>query len=51
MEAVNILNSEPAREVQRISWDSGTNQVTKLTMGEKWEGMALVSANDPGKSK
>ncbi len=29
------------------SGDSGTGQVTKLTMGEKWEGFALVSAKDP----
>jgi hypothetical protein len=25
----------------------GTAQVTKETLGEKWEGMSLVSANDP----
>ena len=45
-EAVNILNSSQLSKFN-IDLDTGVNQVTKLTLGEKWEGMALVSANDP----
>ncbi len=46
VEAVNMLNTNQLAKFN-VTWDSGTNQVTKLTMGEKWEGMAFVSANDP----
>ena len=46
VEAVNMLNTNQLAKFN-VAWDSGTNQVTKLTMGEKWEGMALVPANDP----
>jgi acid phosphatase len=45
VEAVNMLNTNQLAKFN-VTWDSGTNQVTKLTMGEKWEGVALVSAND-----
>lgn len=46
VEAVNMLNTNQLGKFN-VQWDSGTGQVSKLTMGEKWEGMALVSANDP----
>ncbi|HXI71027.1 MAG TPA: esterase-like activity of phytase family protein [Verrucomicrobiae bacterium] len=46
VEAVNLLNTNQLAKFN-VTWDSGTNQVTKLTMGEKWEGMALVSVKDP----
>src|SRR5262249_23579305 len=46
VEAVNLLNTNQLAKFN-VLWDSGANQVSKLTMGEKWEGMALVSANDP----
>ena len=46
VEVVNMLNTNQLAKFN-VLWDSGTNQVTKLTMGEKWEGMSLVSANDP----
>ncbi len=45
VEAVNLLNTNQLAKFN-VQWDSGTGQVSKLTMGEKWEGMALVSAND-----
>jgi hypothetical protein len=45
VEAVNMLNSNQLARFN-IQLDTGTNQVTKFTMGEKWEGAALVSAND-----
>jgi acid phosphatase len=45
VEAVNMLNTNQLAKFN-VQWDSGANQVTKLTMGEKWEGAALVSAND-----
>ena len=45
VEAVNMLNTNQLAKFN-VQWDSGTNQVTKLTMGEKWEGVAMVSAND-----
>ncbi len=46
VEAVNLLNTNQLAKFN-VTWDSGTNQVTKLTMGEKWEGLSLVSAKDP----
>lgn len=46
VEAVNLLNTNQLAKFN-VQFDSGTNQVTKLTMGEKWEGMSLLSANDP----
>ncbi|HTI70206.1 MAG TPA: esterase-like activity of phytase family protein [Candidatus Limnocylindria bacterium] len=48
VEVVNMLNSTQLTKFNMVL-DSGTNQVTKLTLGEKWEGMALVSANDAAK--
>jgi hypothetical protein len=46
-EAVNMLDTAQLDKFN-VSLDlGGTNQVTKLTLGEKWEGMSLVSANDP----
>jgi hypothetical protein len=45
-EAVNMLNSTQLNKFN-VELDTGVNQVTKLTLGEKWEGMSLVSANDP----
>jgi len=46
IEAVNLLNTNQLAKFN-VQYDTGTNQVSKLTMGEKWEGMTLVSANDP----
>jgi alkaline phosphatase D len=46
VEVVNILNTNQLAKFN-VQWDSGTGQVSKLTMGEKWEGLALVAANDP----
>jgi hypothetical protein len=46
VEAVNMLNTNQLGKFN-IQFDTGTGQVTKLTMGEKWEGMALVPAKDP----
>jgi 3',5'-cyclic AMP phosphodiesterase CpdA len=45
VEAVNMLNTNQLAKFN-VQWDSGTNQVTKLTMGEKWEGVAMVSCKD-----
>ncbi len=50
-QAVNLLNSTQLAKFN-INLDTtgqpgGTAQVTKATLGEKWEGMSLVSANDP----
>jgi hypothetical protein len=45
VEAVNLLNTNQLAKFN-VQYDTGTGQVSKLTMGEKWEGMALVSAND-----
>lgn len=45
-EAVNILNSTQLNKFN-IELDTGAGQVSKLTLGEKWEGMSLVSANNP----
>lgn len=46
-EAVNILNSTQLGKFNILLDEGGTAQVTKLTLGEKWEGMSLVPANDP----
>ncbi|MDB6174369.1 MAG: autotransporter outer rane beta-barrel protein [Chthoniobacteraceae bacterium] len=46
-EALNILNSAQLSKFNIDLDPGGTNQITKLTLGEKWEGMSLVSANDP----
>lgn len=46
VEAVNMLNTNQLAKFN-IQYDTGTGQVSKLTMGEKWEGMSLVPANDP----
>lgn len=46
VEAVNMLNTNQLAKFN-VQWDSGTGQVSKLTMGEKWEGMSLLPANDP----
>src|SRR6201999_909561 len=45
-EGVNILNSDQLNKFN-IELDTGVGQVSKLTLGEKWEGMSLVPANDP----
>ncbi|MFO0690069.1 MAG: esterase-like activity of phytase family protein [Myxococcota bacterium] len=44
-EVVNILNGAQLGKFN-VELDSG-GQVSKLTLGEKWEGMSLVPANDP----
>lgn len=44
-EAVNMLNTTQLTKFN-INLDTG-GAVDKLTLGEKWEGMSLVSANDP----
>src|SRR5262249_13681110 len=46
MEALNILNSTQLAKFN-IDLDTGVGQVSQLTLGEKWEGMALVPALDP----
>ena len=46
-ETVNLLNSAQLGKFNVAIDQGGANQVSKLTMGEKWEGMALVPANDP----
>ena len=46
-EAVNLLNTTQLGKFN-INVDlGGSSQVTKQTLGEKWEGMSLVPANDP----
>jgi hypothetical protein len=45
VEVVNMLNINQLVRFN-VQLDTGTNQVTKLTLGEKWEGATLVSAND-----
>jgi secreted PhoX family phosphatase len=47
-EAVNLLNTTQLGKFN-VRFDTGTNQVSKLMMGEKWEGMALVPTGDVGK--
>jgi hypothetical protein len=50
-EAVNMLNSTQLGkfniEIDTAGLPGGSTQATELTLGEKWEGMSLVSANDP----
>lgn len=46
VEVLNMLNSAQLSRFN-INLDTGIDPVTKLTLGEKWEGMSLVSANDP----
>ena len=46
VEAVNVLNQAQLARFN-VNLDTGSGQVTKLTLGEKWEGMALVPALDP----
>jgi len=45
IEVVNLLNTNQLGKFN-ILFEDGTNQVSKLVMGEKWEGMALVSVSD-----
>ncbi len=45
-EAVNLLNPTQLGKFNLELDAGGANQVSKLTLGEKWEGMSLVSAND-----
>jgi len=47
VEAVNMLDTAQLEKFNITLDLGGTNQVTKLTLGEKWEGMSLVPANDP----
>ena len=46
-EAVNMLNTTQLAKFNIDIDLGGASQVSKLTLGEKWEGMSLVSANDP----
>jgi len=46
VEAVNMLNSTQLSKFN-VRLDTGTGQVSKLTLGEKWEGATLVPAHDP----
>jgi len=46
-EAVNLLNSTQLGKFNFTIDTGGASQVTELTLGEKWEGLSLVSANDP----
>lgn len=48
VEAVNMLNPTQLAKFN-LSLDAGTAQVDQFTLSEKWEGLALVSANDPGR--
>jgi uncharacterized protein (TIGR03382 family) len=41
-----MLNSDQLNRFN-IDLDTGVGQVSKLTLGEKWEGMSLVPCNDP----
>jgi hypothetical protein len=45
VEAVNMLNSTQLAKFNFVI-DNGADQVSKLTLSEKWEGMSLVSAED-----
>lgn len=49
VEAVNMLDTAQLDKFNITLDLGGTNQVTKLTLGEKWEGMSLVPANDPSR--
>jgi hypothetical protein len=46
VEALNMLNSTQLNKFN-IQLDTAPTQVSQLTLGEKWEGMSLVPANDP----
>ena len=49
-EAVNMLNDTQLAKFnleRDLSGLAGAYQVSKLTLGEKWEGLALVPAEDP----
>ena len=46
-EVLNLLNSTQLGNFNFVIDAGGTTQVSPLTLSEKWEGMALVSANDP----
>ncbi len=46
-EVLNLLNSTQLGNFNFVIDAGGTTQVSQLTLGEKWEGMALVPANDP----
>jgi hypothetical protein len=46
VEALNMLNSTQLSKFN-VALDSATAPVSKLTLSEKWEGMALVYAEDP----
>ncbi|MGE3844581.1 MAG: esterase-like activity of phytase family protein [Vicinamibacterales bacterium] len=46
VEVVNMLNPTQLAKFN-LSLDPGTAQVDQFTLGEKWEGLALTSANDP----
>jgi hypothetical protein len=44
---LNLLNSSQLGNFNLVIDAGGTTQVSPLTLGEKWEGMSLVPANDP----
>ncbi len=46
-EVVNMLNETQLNKFNIELDQGGASQVSKLTLGEKWEGLSLVSANDP----
>jgi hypothetical protein len=46
-EAINMLNTTQLAKFNLAVDAGGANQVSKLTLGEKWEGMSLVPAQDP----
>jgi hypothetical protein len=46
-EVVNLLNAAQLGKFNLTIDAGGFNQVSPLTLGEKWEGLALVSAEDP----
>lgn len=46
-EVLNLLNSTQLGNFNFVIDAGGTTQVSPLTLSEKWEGMALVPANDP----
>jgi hypothetical protein len=47
VQALNMLNSTQLDKFNISLDQGGASQVSQLTLGEKWEGMSLVSANDP----
>jgi hypothetical protein len=48
-EVLNLLNSTQLGNFNFVIDAGGTTQVSPLTLSEKWEGMALVPANDPAR--